>query len=102
MTDDSAIEQLAVKKELQGLVAGEQEVSRLRCILTEHYCDDWEERLTDHLTATFGMHRAKCLEVCEKAIAVAADEKSSFSMARDSVKVGIVPWRRMKAPFPGG
>ena len=83
LTDDSAIEQAAVRKAFPGLEAGEQEVSHL--LYTVHSHRTLQRRLgSEALKPVFNTLRhamyvytgVKCQELCEEAIRLAPDNKT--------------------------
>ena len=83
LTDDSAVEQLAVRRVFPGLEAGEQEVSHLLCTvhtmrtLNKRFKSEADKPIFNVLRhAMYAYTRIKCYELCEEAIFLARDEKT--------------------------
>lgn len=85
LTDDSSIEQLAVKKTFRGLQDGEQEVSHLLCTvhtmrtLQRKFSSTAAKPVFDLLRhAMFTFTGIKCLELCEQAVRIAPDDLKAY------------------------
>jgi len=85
LTDDSSIEQLAVRKTFRGLEAGESEVSHILCLV--HTMRTLQRQFkADALKPVFqllshALHAytgIKCREWCEEAVRVAPPEKKGY------------------------
>lgn len=83
LTDDSAIEQSAVRKAFPGLSAGEQEVSHLLCTVHSHrtlqrrFASEALKPICQTLRhAMYVYTRPRCQDLCMEAINLAADDKT--------------------------
>jgi hypothetical protein len=83
LTDDSAVEQQAVRHAFPGLVAGEQEVSHFLCsvhtmrTLNKRFKSNLDKPIFDVLQCTmYAYTRMQCLILCEEAFFLARDERT--------------------------
>jgi hypothetical protein len=82
LTDDSAVEQRAVRHAFPGLQAGEQEVGHLLCTVHTMRTLNKRFKATEHKPIFNALRQAmytftsfKCLELCAEAVMLAHDEK---------------------------
>lgn len=82
-TDDSSIEQLAVRRAFPAFSVREQEVSHLLCtVQSMRTLQRWFKTIKDKpilnllRQAMFTFTRFKCIELCEEAIQIAGDNKT--------------------------
>jgi hypothetical protein len=80
LTNDSAMEQLAVRNAFPGLIAGEQEVTHLLCTMhsmrtlnKRFKAAEYQGIFNKLRQAMYTSMRSKCLELCKEAITAAFD-----------------------------